>query len=111
MITREDIEAYAEAGVIAAGRAFGLGTPMMHRLAKHLGAEFKTCTVSEQERRRQERAELAPKVSDLAAIGMAQREICQHLGISRAILRRIAEEHWIDIDNRSVCREARATAR
>lgn len=47
------------------------------------------------------RAELAYSIKEMAESGATQREICESLGISRWVLRAIAEENWISIDNRS----------
>ncbi|MDH4581423.1 hypothetical protein E8F20_05975 [Pseudomonas sp. BN415] len=101
MISRESLETYADAGVVAAARGLHFSTRTINRLAEQLGVEFKTHTPQQLERRQQQRDRLAPAIAELAAQGLSQREICERLGITRAILRRTAEEHWIDINNRA----------
>lgn len=101
MITADQLRQYESAGVIAAARGLHLHTTTVHRLADQLGVEFKTCTKVEQERRERERASIAEQVKPLAAARLTQREICVRLGVTRAILRRAAEEHNIDINSRA----------
>jgi DNA-binding MurR/RpiR family transcriptional regulator len=101
MITRESLEAYADAGVVAAARGLHFSTRTINRLARKLGVEFKTYTDQQRERRRRERARLAPSVRALSRQRFSQARICDELGISRAVLRRIAAEHHIDINSRS----------
>lgn len=48
-----------------------------------------------------ERGQLVSSIKEMAEAGSTQREICESLGISRWALRTIAEENWINIDNRS----------
>lgn len=55
-------------------------------------------------KRRQERASLVTQVRALAGT-RSQAEICVALGITRAILREIAEINFIDIDSRKRARK------
>lgn len=102
MITRESLEAYAESGVVAAARGLHFSTRTINRLAARLGVEFKTGTDLQRERRRRGRAKLAPMVRALSRQRLSQARICAALGITRAVLRRIATEHHIDINSRSL---------
>lgn len=100
MITLETLSQYESLGVVAAARALQLHTTTVHRLARRLGFRFKTHTADEQLRRQQMRRRLSVRVRVLARMGLSQREICEQLDITRAVLRRIASEHGIDINNR-----------
>lgn len=101
MITPETLACFKRAGVVAAARAFHRSTRTIGRLAKQFGIEFKTDTERQLERRRKERAALAPVVRKLARQRLSQAQICEALGITRWVLRHIAVEHHIDINSRS----------
>lgn len=101
MITPESLARFEQAGVVAAARAFHRSTRTIGHLAKQFGVEFKTATERQLERRRKERAALAPTVRKLARQRLSQAQICAQLGITRAVLRRIASEYHIDINSRS----------
>lgn len=101
MITPETLACFERAGVVAAARAFHRSTRTIGRLAKQFGVEFKTDTERQLERRRKERAALAPAVRKLARQRLSQTQICDALGITRWVLRHIAEEYRIDINSRS----------
>ena len=100
MITLETLCQYESAGVVAAARALRLHTTTVHRLARRLGFHFKTHTADELARREKLRKQLSVQVRALARQRLSQREICERLGITRAVLRRIASEYGIDINNR-----------
>lgn len=100
MITLETLSQYESVGVVAAARALQLHTTTVHRLARRLGFHFKTHTADELARREQLRKQLSVQVRALARQRLSQREICERLGITRAVLRRIASEYEIDINNR-----------
>jgi hypothetical protein len=103
MITADQLRRYESAGVVAAARAFQLHTTTIHRLARMFGVEFKSNnTLAEQCRRERSRKAMAGKVRELARKRLTQCEICAALGISRWTLRRIADEHHIDINSRSL---------
>lgn len=110
MITRESLAPFESLGVVAAAKALHVSTRTINQLADKLGVEFKTQTPGEMDRRKREREDLVPAIRWMADEGVSQRGICEALGITRAILRRIAEENWIDIDNRRVCRHVGAPA-
>lgn len=100
MITLETLSPYESLGVVAAARGLQLHTTTVHRLARRLGFHFKTHTAEEQLRRQQLRKHLSVRVRVLARQRLSQREICERLGITRAVLRRIASEYGININNR-----------
>lgn len=101
MITPEVLARFDHAGVVVASRALHHSTRTINRIAKQLGVEFKTATELQLEQRRKERAALAPTVRKLARQRFSQAQICEQLGITRGVLRRIAREHSIDINSRS----------
>jgi hypothetical protein len=88
-----------DAGVYAAAKALGRSTRSINRIAKQHGIEFSTNTEATRQRRRADRDALAAKISELAGT-RSQSQICEALGITRAILREIAEIHYIDINSR-----------
>lgn len=103
MITADQLQQYQDAGVVAAARGLHLHTTTIHRLARIFGVTFRSNnTTAEQYRRERERNAMAGKVRELARRRMTQREICEALGITRWVLRRIAAEHHIDINSRSL---------
>lgn len=102
-VTRETLQQFEAAGVVAAARALRLHTTTINRLARQLGVTFQSNnTLIEQYRRERARKAMAGKVRELARKRMSQREICEALGITRATLRRIAAEHRVDINSRSL---------
>lgn len=101
MITTADLQPYQEAGVVAAARALHRSTRTINALAYSLGFEFKTHTEIELERRWQTRRQMVADVRRLARQRLPQREICEQLGITRWVLRHIADEYNIDINSRS----------
>lgn len=92
---------YVDAGILAASKALGRSTRSLNRIAAEHGIEFSTCTAKTMESRRRARASLVAQVKVLAAARTHQAEICTALGITRAVLREIAEINNINIDNRS----------
>ncbi|UZJ58604.1 hypothetical protein OKW98_18680 [Pseudomonas sp. KU26590] len=95
----KSLHQFKEAGVYAAAKALGRSTRSINRIAQQHGIEFSTPTKATSERRRAERDALAAKIKELAGT-RSQAQICEALGITRAILREIAEIHFIDIDSR-----------
>lgn len=101
MITADQLRQFESAGVIAAARALHRHTTTINRIAAKIGFEFKTCTERERYRRERHRKSLVGQVRKLARQRMTQREMCEALGITRWVLRRIAAENQIDINSRS----------
>lgn len=101
MITTADLQPYQEAGVVAAARALRRCTRTINTTAHALGFEFKTGTEIELNRRRKQRRQMVADVRSLARQRLSQREICERLGITRCVLRHIADEYSIDINSRS----------
>lgn len=101
MITAADLQPYQEIGVVAASRALHRSTRTINAIAHELGFEFRTHTEIELERRWQLRRQMVADVRSLARQRLSQREICERLGITRAVLRHIADEYSIDINSRS----------
>lgn len=95
----ESLRQFTSSGVYAAAKALGRSTRSINRIANQHGIEFSTPTKVTRERRRTERDVLAAKVRELAGTS-SQSQICEALGITRYVLREIAEIHLIDIDSR-----------
>jgi len=100
----KSLHQFVDEGVSAAAKALGRSTRNINRIARQYGIEFSTNTEATRRRREPERDALASQIRALAG-AHSQSQICQALGISRFILRDIAETHLIDIDSRK-----RATA-
>lgn len=99
MITADQLKPFIDKGVVAAGKALRRDTRTIKREARRLGISFSTCTEEERYRRQRERARLASKIRPLARQRFSQRQICEALGITRDVLRRIAAEHSININS------------
>lgn len=95
----KSLQQFVDVGVFAAAKALGRSTRSINRIAKQYGIEFTTITPSVMRKRRAEREALKDRIAALAGIH-TQAEICAELGITRFILREIAEIHFIDIDSR-----------
>lgn len=95
----ESLRQFTSAGVYAAAKALGRSTRTINRIAKQHGIEFSTNTEATRQRRRPEREALAAQIKVLAG-SRSQSQICEALGITRYVLREIAEIHLIDIDSR-----------
>lgn len=90
---------YADAGVVAAAKAFHRSAKTISRIAVEYGVQFNTMTAQNIQARREAKARLAGKLTRLAGTH-TQAEICALLGITRWVLRDTAEEHGIDINSR-----------
>ena len=91
---------FADAGVFAASKALRRSTRTLNRIAIEHGVEFSTSTARTMEVRRQNRASMVTQIKALAGT-RSQAEICAALGITRAVLRELAEIHNININSRS----------
>lgn len=91
---------FSDVGIFAASKALGRSTRSLNRIAIEHGVEFSTCTAKTMEARRQNRASMVTQIKALAGT-RSQAEICAALGITRAVLREIAEIHHININSRS----------
>lgn len=100
-ITPADLEPFRESGVVAAAKALRRSARTINAAAMRLGFRFSTHTAAELYRREQYRKSMAGKVRNLARQRLSQREICEQLGITRWVLRHIADEYRIDINSRS----------
>ncbi|SDS77580.1 hypothetical protein SAMN05216496_2393 [Pseudomonas sp. Z003-0.4C(8344-21)] len=91
---------FADAGILAASKALHRSTRSLNRIASEHGIEFTTCTARTMESRRQNRASMVAQIKALAGT-RSQAEICAALGITRAVLRELAEIYEININSRS----------
>ncbi|WP_397448179.1 hypothetical protein [Pseudomonas sp. NA-150] len=96
----ESLRQYVDTGVFAAAKALHRSTRSINRIAAEHGIQFSTQTPETMRARRESRDRMAAQVAALAG-AHSQREICAQLGITRAVLREIAETHCIDINSRS----------
>lgn len=96
----EALHMFTEQGIFAASKALGRSTRTLNRIALERGIEFSTNTAKTMEARRRARASLVARVKEMAG-KHTQAEMCTALGITRAVLRDLAEEHYINIDSRS----------
>jgi hypothetical protein len=95
----KSLHQFVDAGVFAAAKALGRSTRSINRIAEQYGVEFRTKTAAAMTKRRTEREALADQIATLAP-RHTQSEMCAELGITRFVLREIAEIHFIDIDSR-----------
>lgn len=91
---------FADAGIFAASKALCRSTRSLNRIAAEHGIEFSTSTARTMKARQLNRASMVPHIRALAGT-QSQAGICEALGITRAVLREIAEIHNIDINSRS----------
>ena len=103
MITSATLEPFTSLGFVAASKALKLRPTTIQRLAKELGVTFAANnTLAQQYHREKARKAMAGKVRELARKRMIQSEICKELGITRAILRRIASDAGININSKEL---------
>lgn len=91
----EALRQHAPLGIVAAARELRRGYSTLYRIAARHGIALQSSRLA----RQQERARLAPQVRRLAK-RMRQEDIAAALGITRDVLRHIANEHRIDINSR-----------
>lgn len=91
---------FADAGVFAASKVLGRSTRTLNRIATEYGIEFSTSTARTMEARRLARASVVTQIKALAG-KHSQAEICKALGITRPVLRELADIHNININSRS----------
>jgi len=103
MITAAQLEPFVNSGFVAASKVLKLRPTTIQRLAKELGVTFAANnTLAQQYHREKARKAMVGKVRELARKRMTQRDICRELGITRAILRRIASEAGININSKEL---------
>lgn len=91
----ESLRQHAPLGIVAAARELRRGYATLYRIAERHGIALQSSRLA----RQQERARLGPQVRRLAK-RMRQEDIAAALGITRDVLRHIANEHRIDINSR-----------
>ena len=91
---------FADAGVFAASKALHRSTRSLNRIAIEHGVELKTNTARTMKARREQRSSMVSQIQALAG-AQSQAEICAALGITRAVLRELADIHDININSRS----------
>ncbi|RJG10965.1 hypothetical protein D3879_14905 [Pseudomonas cavernicola] len=96
----ESLRQFTEAGVLAAAKALRRSTRTINRIAIEHGIQFTTGTAETMKSRRRSRDAMAAQIAQLAGTH-TQAEICAALGITRFVLREIAEIHGIDINSRN----------
>ncbi|MBP3996719.1 hypothetical protein [Pseudomonas koreensis] len=96
----QELHQFTDVGVYAASKALHRSTRSLNRIAIEHGVEFKTSTARTMEARREQRASMVSQIKALAGT-QSQAEICAALGITRAVLRELAEIHDININSRS----------
>lgn len=102
MITAATLEPFTSLGFVAASKALKLRPTTIQRLAKELGVTFAANnTLAQQYHRERARKAMAGKVRALARKRMTQADMCADLGITRAVLRRIASENKININSKA----------
>lgn len=106
MIARESLARFESLGVVAAAKALRRSTRTINKLAQQLGVEFHATggrpTDRELSKMKKRQDGVAKQIREMARKRMSQSKICAALGITRAVLRRIATEHHIDINSRSL---------
>lgn len=94
--------AAAGEGVTTIAKAMRHSTRTINTLANRYGIEIASNNAASTiERKRRQRAALAPKVQRLANRGIIQVDIAAKLGITRFDVRRIAAEYQININSRA----------
>ena len=99
-VIAQALRQFADVGVFAASKALHHSTRTLNRIAIEHGVEFSTSTAKTMEARRQKRDSMVTQIKTLAGT-RSQAEICTALGITRAVLREVAEIHNININSRS----------
>lgn len=103
MITAAQLEPFVNSGFVAASKALHLRPSTIQRHAKALGVVFAANnTLAQQYHRERARKAMAGKVRELARKRIKQRDMCAILGISRAMLRRIASDAGININSKEL---------
>ena len=97
----ERLRGFIDQGVYAASRAIGKKPETLNRIAERHGIMFSTNTAANVADRWADRVKLVPKIVALNKEGMSQAKICLALGITRIVLRGIAERHGININSRA----------
>lgn len=97
----ERLRSFIDKGVYAASRAIGKKPETLNRIAERYGIMFRTNTAANVADRWADRVKLIPQIVALNKKGLSQAKICLVLGITRIVLRGIAERHGININSRA----------
>lgn len=97
----ERLRGFIDQGVYAASRAIGKKPETLNRIAERHGIMFSTNTAANVADRWADRVKLVPQIVALNKKGLSQAKICLVLGITRIVLRGIAERHGININSRA----------
>lgn len=97
----ERLRGFIDQGVYAASRAMGKKPATLNRIAERHGIMFSTNTAANVAGRWEARVKLVPHIVALNKKGLSQAKICLVLGITRIVLRGIAERHGININSRA----------
>lgn len=97
----ERLRGFEDLGVCAAANALRMKPETLNRIAKQYGIMFNTNTAANVSERWADRAKLVPRIRELNRKGLSQAKICRELGITRIVLRGIAERHGININSRA----------
>lgn len=97
----EALRKFVDLGVYAASKALRKKPETINRIAERHGIEFNTSTGATRAKIWAEREKMIPHIKTLGAKGLSQSKICLVLGISRMVLRTIAERHGININSRA----------
>lgn len=97
----EAIRGFVDLGIYAAGKALRRNPETINKIAQQYGIRFNTNTAHASAERWAERASLVPEITRMAAAKQSQAKICRALGLTRIVLRDLAERHGININSRS----------
>lgn len=97
----ERLRSFEDLGVCAAAKDLRMKPETLNRIAKQYGIMFSTNTAANVSERWADRAKLVPRIRELNRKGLSQAKICRELGITRIVLRGIAERHGININSRA----------
>lgn len=97
----ERLRSFIDQGVYAASRAMGKKPETLNRIAERHGIMFNTNTAANVAERWTIRERMVPDIVALNKKGLSQAKICLALGITRIVLRGIAERHGININSRA----------
>lgn len=97
----ERLRGFIDQGVYAASRAIGKKPETLNRIAERHGIMFSTNTAANVADRWAGRVQLVQQIVALNKKGLSQAKICLVLGITRIVLRGIAERHGININSRA----------
>lgn len=100
----ESVRGFSGKGLSIAAKALHMDTRTIKRIAELNGIRFTTDTHANNAEKWKSREVLAVKVSEMSDAGVSQRKIGKALGLTRWVLRGIAEKHQININSRDPAR-------